>query len=176
MGYKPKKLGHVNIFVRNAERARDWYADLLGLHTYGFKAGFGAFMTSDMGNSHEIALMEAGEEAFVASDNFTMAQRAKRGQVGLNHISWYMESLEDLAEIYHRVKERNIPIDEVNDHGHSVGIYIHDPDGNGIELTYELPRSQWGGDEENYQIGTSPHGRFQGPWEAEMIKGALAQN
>ena len=25
MGYKPKKLGHVNIFVRNAERARDWY-------------------------------------------------------------------------------------------------------------------------------------------------------
>ena len=30
MGYKPKQLGHINIFVRNAERARDWYEDLLG--------------------------------------------------------------------------------------------------------------------------------------------------
>ena len=28
MGYTPKKLGHVNIFVRNAERSRDWYEDL----------------------------------------------------------------------------------------------------------------------------------------------------
>jgi len=27
MSYKPRKLGHVNIFVRNAERARDWYED-----------------------------------------------------------------------------------------------------------------------------------------------------
>ena len=36
MGYTPKGLGHVNIFVRNAERARAWYEDLLGLHTYGF--------------------------------------------------------------------------------------------------------------------------------------------
>ena len=25
MSYKPKKLGHANIFVRNAEHARDWY-------------------------------------------------------------------------------------------------------------------------------------------------------
>ena len=38
-GYTPRKLGHVNIFVRNAERARDWYEDLLGLHTYGFTPG-----------------------------------------------------------------------------------------------------------------------------------------
>ena len=48
MGYKPRKLGHVNIFVRNAERSRDWYEDLLGLHTYGFTAGRAAFMTSRM--------------------------------------------------------------------------------------------------------------------------------
>ena len=31
MSYKPKCLGHINIFVRNAERSRDWYADVLGL-------------------------------------------------------------------------------------------------------------------------------------------------
>ena len=39
MGYTPRSLGHVNIFVRNAERSREWYEDLLGLHTYGFFPG-----------------------------------------------------------------------------------------------------------------------------------------
>ena len=65
MGYRPKKLGHVDIFVRNAARSRSWYEELLGLHTYGFTPGRSAFMTADLGNSHEIALVEVGEDALV---------------------------------------------------------------------------------------------------------------
>ena len=38
MGFTPSYLGHVNIYVRNAEAARQWYEDVLGLHTYDFKA------------------------------------------------------------------------------------------------------------------------------------------
>ena len=34
MGYTPKYLGHVNIYVRNAEESQKWYEDILGLHTY----------------------------------------------------------------------------------------------------------------------------------------------
>jgi len=26
----------------------------------------------------------------------------------------------------------------------AVGIYIRDPDGNGIEVSYEMPSSEWG--------------------------------
>ena len=33
MGYTPNHLGHVNIYVRNAEEAHKWYEDILGLHT-----------------------------------------------------------------------------------------------------------------------------------------------
>jgi catechol 2,3-dioxygenase len=39
MSYKPKHLGHVNIYVRNVERSHKWYSDLLGLHTYAFYPG-----------------------------------------------------------------------------------------------------------------------------------------
>ena len=35
MGFTPKFLGHVNIFVRDVERSQKWYEDVLGLHTYG---------------------------------------------------------------------------------------------------------------------------------------------
>lgn len=165
MGYTPRSLGHVNIFVRNAERARDWYEDLLGLHTYGFFPGRAAFMSADLGNSHEIALTEVGENAL----------GPQGGQVGLNHMAWYMDSVEDLAELYHRVKEKNIPIERVSDHGHAIGIYIKDPDGNGIELSYEMPAEEWGHDPAGYMIGGTRKGRLSGPWDEELAaQAALA--
>ena len=164
MGYRPRKLGHVNIFVRNAERSRDWYEDLLGLHTYGFTAGRAAFMTSDLGNSHEIALLQVGDDA----------QGPQPGQVGLNHMAWYMDSLDDLTEIYFRIKEKNVKIERVSDHGHAIGIYIRDPDGNGIEISYEMPAEEWGHDVSKDMIGGTQHGRLSGPWDADIARHAVA--
>lgn len=166
MGYKPRQLGHINLFVRNAEKAREWYEDLLGLHTYGFTPGRAAFMTADLGNSHEIALTEVGEDA----------DGPQRGQVGLNHMAWYMESLEDLSELYHRIKERNIAIEHVSDHGHAIGIYIRDPDGNGIEVSYEMPIAEWGHNPNKYMIGGTQKGRLSGPWDAEITARATARS
>ncbi|MYC29287.1 MAG: VOC family protein [Chloroflexi bacterium] len=164
MGYTPRQLGHVNIYVRNAARAREWYEDLLGLHTQGFTPGRAAFMSADISNSHEIALVEVGEDAM----------GPQRGQVGLNHMAWYMNSLEDLAELYQRVKEKNIPIERVSDHGHAIGVYIHDPDGNGIELSYEMPAEEWGHDPSGYMIGGTEKGRLSGPWDEELAMQAQA--
>ncbi|PKB82526.1 MAG: hypothetical protein BZY88_04090 [SAR202 cluster bacterium Io17-Chloro-G9] len=165
MGYTPQKIGHVNIFVRNAERSRDWYEDLLGLHTHGFTPGRAAFMSADVGNSHEIALTEVGDNA----------PGPQQRQVGLNHMAWYMESLEDLKELYYRIKEKNIPIERVSDHGHAIGIYIRDPDGNGIEVSYEMPSNEWGHAEGKYMIGGTKHGRLSGPWDAEIAMSAGAR-
>ena len=158
MGYTPRNLGHVNIFVRNAEKAREWYEDLLGLHTQGFTPGRAAFMSADVGNSHEVALTEVGENA----------AGPQAGQVGLNHMAWYMNSVEDLAELYNRVKEKKIKIERVSDHGHAIGIYIRDPDGNGIELSYEMPAEEWGHNPNGYMIGATEKGRLSGPWNEEL--------
>ena len=63
MGYTPNRLGHVNIYVRNAEEAHKWYEEILGLHTYDFVPGRAAFMSANLDESHEIALMEVGADA-----------------------------------------------------------------------------------------------------------------
>ena len=63
MGYTPKYLGHVNIYVRNAEKSHKWYEDILGLHTYDLVPGRAAFMSADKDQSHEVALMEVGDNA-----------------------------------------------------------------------------------------------------------------
>ena len=101
MSFRPKHLGHVNIYVRNAERSKQWYEDVLGLHCYHYRAGWAAFLSADKDKSHEVALMQVGDDA----------HGPMKRQVGLNHMAWMLESLDDLKEAYHRLKARNIPIE-----------------------------------------------------------------
>ena len=155
MSYRPKYLGHVNIFVRNAERSRKWYADVLGLHTYDFQPGRAAFLAADLEQSHEVALIQVGDEA----------PGPQRRQVGLNHMAWMMGSLEDLKEVYQRLKDKGVTIERISDHGISLGIYFRDPDGNGVEASYELPRSQWPRQERIFSADMVDRGRFPGPWD-----------
>ena len=77
MTYKPKYLGHVNLYVRDAERAERFYADVLGLHTYERRPGQAVFMSADLEQAHEIALMHLGPDARGREEN----------QVGLNHVA-----------------------------------------------------------------------------------------
>src|ERR1700730_9021083 len=133
MTHRPMYLGHVNIYVRDAERSHKWYEEVLGLHTYHRRPGWAAFMAADLDQSHEVALMQLGDDA----------PGPQRGQVGLNHMAWRVESLDDLKDFYARIKDKDVPIDRVADHGVSLGIYFRDPDGNGIEVYYELPRAEW---------------------------------
>jgi catechol 2,3-dioxygenase len=158
MGYQPKHLGHVNLYVRNAERARQFYEDVLGLHCYHYRPGWAAFMSADKDKSHEVALMQLGDDAPLQ----------QRGQVGLNHLAFMMESLDDLKEAYGRLKEKNVKIDRIVDHGLSLGIYFRDPDGNGLEVSYELPREEWPRQTEVFASDVVGLGKFPGPWDEEM--------
>lgn len=94
----------------------------------------------------------------------------QKGQVGLNHMAWMMESLEDLKELYQRLIAKKIPIERVSDHGISIGIYFRDPDGNGVEVSYELPRSQWYRQEKIFLSDDRPRGCFPGPWDEHLVE------
>jgi catechol 2,3-dioxygenase len=159
MGYTPIALDHVNIFVRDAERSHCWYAEIFGLHTQdvakfpGTDRVRGVFLSCDPGHAHDIALFTVGDDA----------PGAQKGQVGLNHVAWRMASLEDLAEMYERLKAKGVPV-HVADHSVSIGVYFSDPDGNGLEVYYELPRSEWHREKPFTEAGGK--GRFKGwPWD-----------
>ena len=36
-----------------------------------------------------------------------------------------------------------IPLSGASDHGVSVALYLRDPDDNGVELYYDIPRENW---------------------------------
>jgi catechol 2,3-dioxygenase len=150
-------LGHVNIYVRNADRSREWYERILGLHTYHHRPGRAAFLSADLDQSHEVALMQVGEDA----------PGPMRGQVGLNHMAWMVESLDALKAAYQRLKDNGVKIDAVVDHGISLGIYFCDPDGNGLEVSYELPRAEWPRQDQIFGDDVVNRGLFPGPWDAD---------
>ncbi len=161
MAYKPVSIDHVNIFVRNAERSHKWYTEVFGFHTQdtmmfpGTNTLRAAFLACDPGHAHDIALFEVGEEA----------AGPQKKQVGLNHVAWRMANLEDLGEMYKRLKAKNVPV-SVSDHTVSIGVYFSDPDGNGLEVYYEQPRSEWHRERPFSEKGDK--GRFPGPWDEAL--------
>jgi len=48
-----------------------------------------------------------------------------------------------LAHAVAQLFDHDYPLEGGQDHGGTVSIYLSDPDGNGIELYYDRPRSEW---------------------------------
>jgi len=166
MAHKPIALDHVNIFVRDAERSLAWYTEVLGLHVQDIARHAdgrmrGAFLACDPGHAHDIALFDAGADAAGPQPR----------QVGLNHVAWRMANLDDLAEVYRRLQDKGVKI-HVADHTISIGVYFSDPDGNGLEVYYELPRSEW--KQDRPFTGGGAKGRFPGPWDEALRQAAPA--
>ncbi len=154
-------LGHVNLYVRDATASREWYTKVLGLHTYHYAEGRAAFLSADKDKSHEIALMQLGPDAPLQA----------KGQVGLNHAALMVDSLDQLKDAYRRLKDNNVKIDHISDHGLSLGIYFHDPDGNGLEVSYELPREKWPRQDQVFAPDVVNLGLFPGPWDDDPAYG-----
>ena len=134
MAIATTKLGHIVLRVRDLERSKRFYIDVLGLRPTGEIPGVMAFFsTQDNPDSHDLALMALGPNA---PDPDTQA-------VGLYHFAYQVESEDALAKAYMALREAGVTIVGTGDHGVSKGIYILDPDGIQIEITYEVPRDQW---------------------------------
>lgn len=90
-------------------------------------------MSASGDSSHEVALVSIGNEA----------QRPNSNMVGLSHFAWQMNSIEDLESLFLKLQREHVEILDIGDHGISFGIYFADPDGNQIEVFYELPKEEW---------------------------------
>jgi len=71
-----------------------------------------------------------------------------------------MVSLDDLRRIYRELGKKGVDLAGVGDARHIAWVYLIDPDGNEIEVFYELPPGQW-------RVGPMFGGRFPGSLEDE---------
>jgi catechol 2,3-dioxygenase len=144
MDLKLTKLAHIVLRVRDLERSRRFYRDTLGLKETGEIGGQMAFFSLG-DSSHDLAVMALGEGAPPPDPR----------RVGLYHFAFHVESEASLRDWSRHLREQGVRIVGSADHGVSVGLYIEDPDGNEIELTYDRPRERWP-KEGNPFAGTRP--------------------
>ena len=65
------------------------------------------------------------------------------GTTGLYHFAILYPDRKTLAKAVRRVLDAGVPLEGASDHGVSEAIYLRDPDGNGVELYRDRPKSEW---------------------------------
>lgn len=126
----PERIGHVVIKVRNLERSRKFYTEVLGMDVMmDLPAIRGTFLANHRRDHHEIALFEVGPEA----------EGLRSKQIGLSHIAFRLSNEEQLRAAYKELKEKDVPISFTVDHGVTKSIYFRDPDGHELEVYCDNP-------------------------------------
>jgi catechol 2,3-dioxygenase-like lactoylglutathione lyase family enzyme len=125
------KLGHVNLRVADVERSRWFYTEVLGFKIAEEDPQHGGVFTTLGGNFHSLDFSQHPDPA--------SAQRPVRGQVGLIHIAFQVDSHAALRDAYLHLLEHGVEIDHATNHLNQRSLYFSDPDDNGLEIYYELP-------------------------------------
>lgn len=160
------QVGHVHLRVADLERATRFYRDVLGLNVvvdgrpFGLQAVFLAAGTYH----HHIAL-----NTWQSKDGTA----APLGHTGLHHFALLYPDRRTLGAALRQLYACDYPIDGAEDHGANVAVYLRDPDGNGVELSYDRPRECWFDAEGRPIIKADPFDARELLAEAEEMTGVL---
>ena len=131
-------VGHVHLKVADIERALGFWRDVLGFEEQA-RYGDQAVFISAGGYHHHIGLNTWESKG---------GSPPPPGTTGLYHVAIRYPSRQALADALRRLIAAGIPLDGASDHGVSEALYLHDPDGNGVELYRDRPRDDWPANED----------------------------
>ena len=122
------RMGAVRLVVADLERSVAFWTGQIGLRVH------------DRGTGE--ARLGAGGEDLVALEELPGAPPAGR-HTGLFHVALLLPQAADLATwLVHASRDR-VPLTGASDHLVSEALYLADPDGHGIEIYRDRPRSAW---------------------------------
>ncbi len=126
-------IGHVLLRVADEEESKRFYRDALG------------FRIAEQDPEHGGVFMTLGDgfHTLDITQHPTPhdAARPPRGQLGLVHIAFKVGSYAALREAYAHLLKNGVEIQRAIDHVCQRSVYFNDPDGNGLEIYYEMPRA-----------------------------------
>jgi catechol 2,3-dioxygenase len=127
------RIGHVHLKVSDIARAEAFYRDALGFEVTARYGADAVFMSAG-GYHHHIGLNVWESRG---------GRPPPAGSTGLYHFAILYPSRAELAVAVRRLLEHGVALDGAADHGVSEAVYLHDPDGNGIELYRDRDRAEW---------------------------------
>jgi len=125
-----QRLNHAVLYVRDVERSVAFYSEVLGFRTVASLPGAAFLQAEGSTNDHDLGLFEVGP---AAGDT-----QAGRTTVGLYHLAWEVDTLDELDRLAHRLAERGALVG-ASDHATTKALYARDPDGLEFEVSWLLP-------------------------------------
>ena len=125
------QIAFANLIVANMSRALSFYQDKLGLHLIHRQNGTAVLSSS-----------RSQPPALILSEDRQAEPRPPR-TTGLYHIAIRFPNRAELGRALQRLVQESWRFIGAADHGVSEAIYTVDPDGNGLELYADKPRSMW---------------------------------
>jgi catechol-2,3-dioxygenase len=131
------RLNHAVLYVRDADSSARFYEDVLGFSrvSMGGQVMPGAVFLQAPGstNDHDLGLFSVGADAGQAA--------AGRGTVGLYHLAWEVDTLDDLERLAATLSEHGALVG-ASDHSTTKSLYARDPDGLEFEVAWVVPADQ----------------------------------
>ena len=129
------RLGYVHLTVSDIERSLAFYRHSLGMQLH-WRKGNGAAL----GAGHDDLLVLTEQPGAIKPGRHS----------GLYHFAILVPSRKELASSIKNIIETETNVTGGADHLVSEALYLDDPDGNGIEIYRDRPRSTW--EKENGQV------------------------
>ena len=124
------RLNHAVLYVRDAQASAAWYEEVLGFRRMpiGPDGWTGAVFMQAPGstNDHDLGL-------------FTVGDKEGPGGIGLYHLAWEVDTLDELERLSGKLKEAG-GLTGASDHGTTKSLYGKDPDGIEFEIAWVLPK------------------------------------
>jgi catechol 2,3-dioxygenase len=133
---KLQRIGHILINVRDVERSKAFYTDVLGFKVLEQDPAHGGVFLSlgEYGNTLDI-FPSADPDAYPQPK----PRIGSREGLGVGHMAFAVETEEEFTKAYFALKAAGVPIQRAIDHTSQKSIYFYDPDDNLLEIVWERP-------------------------------------
>ncbi|KAB8190246.1 VOC family protein [Nonomuraea phyllanthi] len=125
-----QRLNHAVLYVRDVERSVAFYREALGFEVVMGMRGAAFLQAPGSTNDHDLGLFQIGPDAD--------ASPAGRTSVGLYHLAWEVDTLDELERTEARLSELGALVG-ASDHGTTKALYAKDPDGLEFEVSWLVP-------------------------------------
>ena len=128
--WRPRRLGHANLYVTELERSMTFYRQVAGLEESYRRPAIKAGFLGNGNTHHDIGMVEV------------TSPLSRSAEAGLNHLAFELENEVDLVDGYQRAKANGVRFPRTVDHDITRSIYGLDPDGNTVEIYADMTK-EW---------------------------------